>query len=107
MTPKIRPEWALRMSTLLAPDGHLICLEFPLYKEPSTGGPPHGLREEVYVEHLKRPGDNIPYDKDGFVVPEAAASPNSHALTRLARWKPERTHKIGEGTDHMSIWTHR
>ncbi|KAF2762413.1 thiol methyltransferase [Pseudovirgaria hyperparasitica] len=106
MHPDHRPAWSFRMSQLLSPKGHLLCLEFPSYKEPSTGGPPFAVREEVYIEHLKRPGVRIPYNEDGFIIQEPSAKPNEHALKKLLRWKPDRTHKIGEGTDWMSIWSH-
>jgi methyl halide transferase len=93
------------MSDLLSPTGTLICLEFPLYKDPSAGGPPWALREETYIQHLARPGEEIEY-KDGLVVVPETITRNSKALVRKARWMPERTHEIGKGTDHISLWTH-
>lgn len=101
----MRPAWAKRMSELLSPDGRLICLEFPLYKEPSLGGPPFALRDETYVQHLNHPGEAIEYDQNGFVVPKDGHSEIS--LQRMERWLPKRTHKAGEGTDHISVWSHR
>lgn len=92
------------MSTLLNSRGRLICLEFPLYKDPATGGPPFALREDTYLQHLTWPGEELEYD-DGLVIPKMLTS-KSESLIRLDRWKPERTHKIGEGTDHISVWTH-
>ena len=47
--PQLRPKWSKKMSELLAPGGSLICLEFPLAKSPTAGGPPHGLSSELYV----------------------------------------------------------
>lgn len=44
LPPALRPKWATRMSTLLSPTGRLICMEYPLGKDPKTGGPPHGNR---------------------------------------------------------------
>ncbi|KAI9888203.1 MAG: hypothetical protein M1820_010247 [Bogoriella megaspora] len=108
LPPSLRPAWALRLSQLLGP-GHatLICLEFPTYKEPSTGGPPWGLPPEVYLQHLSRPGEDIPYDESGYVVEQAPAEDNEKALKRIAHWKAERTHQVGQGTDNVSIWRHR
>lgn len=109
MPPELRPQWAERMSTLLAPasKGHLICLEFPTYKDPSTGGPPWAVRPETYIQHLSRPGEEVPYDEQGFVKDDADGKPNDKALERVAHWKAERTHEIGKGHDCVSIWQHR
>jgi len=104
LPPSTRPSWAAQMVRLLSPNGRLICLEFPSYKDPKTGGPPFGVREAVYVEHLKRPGQDVEYDDDGFVVSSDKVGPNS--LIRIERYMPERTHAIGKGTDWISIWTH-
>ena len=96
------------MSQLLAPSpAILICLEFPTYKDPATGGPPFALPSAVYWQHLSRPGEDVPYDEKGYVVEQALSGTNEQALVRIAHWKPERTHKIGEGTDYISIWRHR
>ncbi|KAF2234081.1 S-adenosyl-L-methionine-dependent methyltransferase [Viridothelium virens] len=108
LSPTLRPNWAFRMSQLLAPPpAVLICLEFPTAKEPSTGGPPFALRSAVYLQHLSRPGETIPYDENGYVIEQASSDTNERALLRVAHWKAERTHKIGEGTDHVSIWRHK
>lgn len=80
MPPDLRPAWGKRMADIVKPGGHLICLEFPLYKPLETGGPPWGVKEELFVELL---GDKF---------------------DRVKRFMPERTHKIGEGHDHISIW---
>lgn len=47
LPPALRPTWAARMSTLLSPEGRLICMEYPLGKDPKTGGPPHGNRDAI------------------------------------------------------------
>jgi methyl halide transferase len=93
------------MSNLLSSSGRLICLEFPLYKEPELGGPPFAVRKETYEQHLSRPGETLKYE-NGLVVPSTETASNKDGLVQLARWKPERTHKIGEGTDHISVWAH-
>ncbi|KAL8739187.1 MAG: hypothetical protein Q9181_000078 [Wetmoreana brouardii] len=109
LKPSMRPAWAQRMCQLLAsrPVGHLICLEFPTYKEPSTGGPPFGLTPDTYVEHLGHPGDELPYDEDGHVKVGSHGQPKPDGLERLDHWQPVRTHEIGKGTDWVSIWSHR
>lgn len=50
----MRPAWALRYTQLLAKDGRLVCLEFPTYKAPSTGGPPFGLTVSATMRTLPR-----------------------------------------------------
>ncbi|KAI9656552.1 MAG: hypothetical protein M1821_004759 [Bathelium mastoideum] len=108
LTPLLRPKWAQRMSRLLAPSpAVLVCLEFPTYKDPSTGGPPYALPSVVYLQHLSRPGEDIPYDKDGHIIEQPPSDTNGETLVRIAHWKAERTHQIGAGTDHVSIWRHK
>ncbi|TKA30724.1 hypothetical protein B0A50_02444 [Salinomyces thailandicus] len=107
LPPALRPAWAKRMSDLLSPTGHLICLEFPLKKEPRLGGPPHGLTCELYEQLLKQPGTEVKYDSGGYViVEEGGVGRADGALTRVARWKAERTHEVGKGGDYVSVWMH-
>lgn len=105
----MRPAWSHRMASLLgsAPSSNLICIEFPTYKDPSTGGPPWGLLPKVYFEHLSHPGEEIPYDKAGHIQEDDLRKTSSNGLERVAHWQPERTHEIGKGTDWVSIWQHR
>lgn len=117
---ELRPTWAKRMSELLAPDGFLVCLEWPLQKSPKEGGPPHGLSAELYEELLRKPGQEVKYDDDdgegeGYVVVSAGDSTTSgggggddgsakNALVRLERYRPSRTHEAGKDSDYISIW---
>ncbi|KAF2841884.1 S-adenosyl-L-methionine-dependent methyltransferase [Patellaria atrata CBS 101060] len=105
LPPSLRPAWSGRMSDLLAANGILICLEFPTYKPPSTGGPPWALPPTVYLQHLSRPGEKIEYDEEGYVV--ESDKTNQMALKRIAHWQPERTHDVGKGTDWVSVWKHQ
>ena len=107
LPPSMRPAWAKRMSELLAPTGHLICLEFPLSKEPHTGGPPHGVTAELYEQLLYRPGRDVGYDPKGYVVEDRSVAKGEGALVRIDRWLAERTHEAGMGKDHVSIWRHQ
>lgn len=104
--PDMRSQWAKRMSNLLADNGTLICLEFPLSKPPTSGGPPHGLSSELYVELFKRPGEEVSYDESGFVKPDHAKQISSSGLSRIAHWKPARTHAVGQASDMISMWQH-
>lgn len=115
---ELRPPWAKRMSELLAPDGFLVCLEWPLQKSPKEGGPPHGLSAELYEELLRKPGQEVEYDddNDGYVVVSAGDSTTGggggggdderakNALVRLERYRPSRTHEAGKDSDFISIW---
>ncbi|KAK4692633.1 hypothetical protein P7C71_g4612, partial [Lecanoromycetidae sp. Uapishka_2] len=112
LPPSFRPDWALRMSQLLAVDGNLICIEFPTTKDPKIGGPPHALPPPVYTEHLAHPGQGLAYDDDTGHIKEGVAGPNRPtALKRVAHWQPERTHAIGKDADGnvmdwVSVWRH-
>ncbi|KAK3327317.1 S-adenosyl-L-methionine-dependent methyltransferase [Cercophora scortea] len=108
-----RPKWAKRMAELLKPGtGRLVCLEWPLTKPPSTGGPPWGVTADAYVAHLGHPGEDIPYTKDGHVevtAQSSSSSISSAGLKRLGRFKPTRTHKAGYDSDgkiteFISVW---
>ena len=98
------------MSELIKPgSGRLVCLEWPLHKPASTGGPPWGTEGEAYTAHLNHPGGKIAYDKSGAVVQPSSSSSSAGALKRLTRVKPKRTHKAGydeEGNviDFISVW---
>ncbi|KAH8685710.1 thiol methyltransferase-like protein [Tricladium varicosporioides] len=111
LPPSLRPAWSARQVQLLAPEGRLICLEFPTYKPPSTGGPPWALPPKIYEAHLPRPGERLPYGEDGSLRDDMLGKPSHLGLQRLAHFQPKRTHKIGysaEGkvTDWVSVWSH-
>lgn len=111
LEPSMRPKWALRQTQLLAPSptGNLICLEFPRHKDPQAPGPPYASPSEAYVAHLSHPGEQVPYDAKGVVKHEPLRAPSKEGLERVAYWKPERTHEVGQGDngvihDRVSIW---
>lgn len=106
LPPELRPKWAKRMSELLAPNGRLVCLEFPLAKPPATGGPPHGLSSELYVQLFKQPGAAMKYGEDGYVQAEGGEVDAKTGLVRVEHWQPERTHDVGKGKDWVSVWKH-
>lgn len=69
------------MAELIAPQhGLLVCVEFPLYKSIELGGPPWGLTSEIYDRLLE----------DNF--------------KKVLHYKAERTHKVGEGSDRVTVW---
>lgn len=104
LPPSLRPAWALQMSKLLSPNGRLVCLEFPTYKDPALGGPPWALPPPVYEGHLGRPGQELPYDEKGAIVPDRENLVVKGGLERVEHFMPERTFEVGKGTDHISVW---
>ncbi|KAF2029573.1 S-adenosyl-L-methionine-dependent methyltransferase [Setomelanomma holmii] len=110
LPPDLRPRWAERTASLLAPNGILICLEFPTHKPVASAGPPWSLPPTVHQELLKQPGKDISYDDKGAVV--ATDRPESaQALVRVAHWVPKRTHPVGVVNgivrDCVSVWKHK
>lgn len=106
LPPVMRPSWAKRLSELLAPTGHLICLEWPLGKAPKEGGPPHGLTSDLYVQLFKNPGQEVKYDADGKLLPDSNSEQGDNALVRIDHSMPARTHEAGMGKDYVGIWKH-
>ncbi|KAK0741254.1 S-adenosyl-L-methionine-dependent methyltransferase [Schizothecium vesticola] len=114
LPPDARPRWAARMAQLVRPSGgRLVCLEWPLGKKPSAGGPPWAPSREAYLAHLAHPGEEVEYDAEGVVASSAVESPTSHGgLELLFREKPRRTHEAGyneagEVVDYISVWGHK
>ncbi|KAF2083479.1 thiopurine S-methyltransferase family protein [Saccharata proteae CBS 121410] len=84
MDPSSRKKWARRMSELTKPGvGCLICLEWPRFRAPETGGPPHGITSDDYDSLL------------------------SADFEKLQHYKPERTHGVGKDSDMVSVWRRR
>lgn len=107
----MRPAWSRRQNELLAPEGRLVCVEFPTYKPPSTSGPPWALPPKVYMAHLPRPGQEVPYAEDGELLDAKLGEPSKNGLVRVEHFQPTRTHQIGynvEGkvTDWIGVWAH-
>ncbi|KXT01097.1 hypothetical protein AC579_6762 [Pseudocercospora musae] len=101
--PEMRPKWASRMRDMLSPSGHLVCLQWPLGKDPKEGGPPHALTNELYVELFKSPGEDVEYGEDGRAI-ETDREVGPEGLVRVKHYRPERTHPAGETSDYVSIW---
>ena len=110
----MRPDWAMRMSQLLAPapQGNLVCLEFPTTKGAVSGGPPFSSPPSAYMEHLSHPGEKVAYDTEGHVKSNPLVEPSPHGLERVAHFTPKDTHNIGKDEqgnvrDFVAIWRHR
>lgn len=98
LLPESRKDWANRMAELVKPGSFLICLEFPLWKESSSSGPPWGM-VGVYGNLLAEGGD-------GLVGLGAGNSggPGKGQFERVQYIKPARSYKQGRGTDMLSVW---
>ncbi|KAM5341929.1 hypothetical protein ACJ41O_014960 [Fusarium nematophilum] len=97
LLPEMRRDWACRMSELLNPNGILVCLEFPLYKDINEAGPPWGLGG-VYWNILAQGGN-------GLRIEHGEEADISHgAFRRVLYFKPPRSYAAGRGTDMVSVW---
>lgn len=92
------------MAELLSPSGTLICVEFPLGKDPKLGGPPHGLQDELYDQLFNNPGREIQYNASGHVSEDRRAEKSPNALVRIETWKPERMFEGQEKSTLVSLW---
>ena len=69
------------MAQLISPrTGLLVCPEYLLFRQAETGGPPHGINSSDYGSLLKK-------DRD-----------------KATHYMPKRTHKVGKGSDAISVW---
>ncbi|KAI5309953.1 hypothetical protein KEM55_002060 [Ascosphaera atra] len=110
INPALRPNWAARASELLAPaaqQGRLICLEWPRAEAYYSGGPPYASPSAAYEAHLRRPGEEIPYDDVQGVQPIDGS--NKLGFEKLAHFKPrasyvKTTHENGNVEERVSIW---
>jgi hypothetical protein len=99
--PARRRDWSSRMASLLKKGGLLVCLEFPMYKDPKLPGPPWGLKG-VHWDLLSRGGDGLAAGDAG----EESGSSNGQ-FTRELYIKPERTYEMGKGTDMLSVYVRK
>lgn len=97
----MRSQWASRMSELLAPGGLLVCLEFPLFKDPSSPGPPWPL-QGVHWNLLAEGGDGVVYP---LKLEAGEEGPGKEGcFERMVYFKPEVSYESGRGTDMMSVY---
>ncbi|KAF7591732.1 hypothetical protein BBP40_001176 [Aspergillus hancockii] len=99
--PQLRPQWVARMEQLVALDGVLVCLEFPMYKSPTAPGPPWGLNG-VHWDLLARGGDGLAHIGKETEVDRADELPGR--FRRLLYRKPARSYEAGRGVDMLSVY---
>lgn len=95
------------MSEILYPGAHLVCLEFPLYKDPAIEGPPWGVGGGVYWDVLVRGGTgivNLPIPQE---LQDSDYSSDNGRFIRNLFVKPKRYHVAGKGTDMLSVWSRK
>lgn len=98
LPPYLRTAWAERIWDLLRPGGMLICLEFPLWKDPHLPGPPWGMKDvywnllSIQKQDSHRSGKNEdPLETRG-------------KFHRVLHMRPEVSYKEGRGEDMLSLW---
>lgn len=92
------------MARVLKPGGLLICLEFPLYKDPKLPGPPWGLKG-VHWNLLAQGGNGVITGAVGDDGKEIDASEaESGEFRRIAYVKPARSYEVAKGTDMLSVY---
>ncbi|KAL2013919.1 hypothetical protein VTN00DRAFT_1444 [Thermoascus crustaceus] len=103
--PSMRQGWATRMADLLRSGGLLVCLEFPMYKDPTLPGPPWGLKG-VHWDLLARGGDGT-----ANIDMEAESKADDDKLggqfERILYVKPPRSYESGKGTDMLSVYVRK
>lgn len=65
----------------------------------------------VYLAHLSRPGQTLPYDEKTGLLESELKEPDKDGLKRIEHFQPKRTHQIGYNvdgkvTDWVSVWAH-
>lgn len=91
------------MARIVKPGGLLICLEFPLYKDPSLPGPPWGLKG-VHWNLLSQGSDGVVRGNVGEDGKEEATKEYENgAFRRILYIKPARSYEAGKGTDMLSV----
>lgn len=92
------------MARVLKPNGLLICLEFPMYKDPQLPGPPWGLKG-VHWNVLSQGGDGVITGEVGDDGKEKAADgTDAGEFCRILYIKPARSYEVAKGTDMVSVY---
>jgi hypothetical protein len=95
------------MARVTKPGGLLICLEFPLYKDPKLPGPPWGLKG-VHWNLLAEGGDGIITEEVGDDGKERKlASSEIGDFRRVLYVKPARSYEVAKGTDMVSVYARK
>lgn len=95
------------MARILKPGGLLICLEFPLYKDPKLPGPPWGLKGVLW-DLLAQGGDGVVLGEVGDEGKEKSVTGSGMGNFRRELYaKPARSYEIAKGTDMISVYSRK
>lgn len=95
------------MARILKPGGVLICLEFPLYKDPKLLGPPWGLKG-VHWDLLSQGGYGVVLGEVGDEGKEKNVTGSGMGnFRRELYFKPARSYDIAKGTDMISVYSRK
>ncbi|KAK5107691.1 hypothetical protein LTR62_000885 [Meristemomyces frigidus] len=98
LLPESRKDWATRMAELVKPGGYLICLEFPLWKDNRSPGPPWGMTGVIW-DLLANGGDGVLMSNG-----EGEVEGGEGKFERIQYLKPAESFKQGRGRDMLSVW---
>ncbi|KAJ5480845.1 hypothetical protein N7539_006739 [Penicillium diatomitis] len=102
-----RKKWAESMARVIKPQGLLVCLEFPMYKDPKLPGPPWGLKG-VHWNLLARGGDGIITQEVGGDGKESGScDARGGHFQRILYIKPPRSYEVAKGTDMISVYARK
>lgn len=100
--PMTHPQLACRMADFLAPTRVLVCLEFPMYKDPKLPGPPWDLNG-VHWNLLADGGDGSVSDEGD----SGSKDQERGQFRRILYERPARSYGNGKGTDMLSVYVKR
>lgn len=93
------------MGELLGSGGQLICLEYPMFKDPALPGPPWGLKG-AHWDLLSKGGDGIV--KTGAEgADDTPPDRLGGKFERILYVKPPRSHEKGQGADMLSVYARK
>lgn len=79
--PKMRPRWAERVDELLAADGEVVTLIFPIVDKAPDDGPPYALSVQMVRDLLE------PVFEPVSIEPPARSHPGREGKECLVRWR--------------------
>lgn len=92
------------MARVLKRDALLVCLEFPLYKDPQVPGPPWGLKG-VHWNLLSLGGQGqVSGEVDEYGKEKGENVAAEGDFRRVFYVKPGRSYEVSKGTDMLSVY---
>jgi methyl halide transferase len=88
----MRSLWGERMNQILATDGRLITLVFPI-DGGRTGGPPYSVDPEMVRKALMEASNNAVWESVYDEVPKSSG-PNHQGRERMIVWKKHQNNSV-------------